>query len=140
MIRKIKRNRPYTPDEAAHLTGVTPVTIRRWRERGLMSIPETRPAIILGCDLIDFVKAQQTPKQHCQPHECYCLKCRAPRAPAFDEVEIIVINVRSGNMRALCCECTTVMHKRIPLAAVDALRSEHGLTVTLRCERITEDT
>jgi len=137
--RKVKRHRSYTVDEAARCLGSSPVTIRRWIKTGLPSMAERKPALILGDDLIAFLKARRPARQKCLPAQCYCLKCHAPRDPAFDEVEIVPISTTSGNMRALCSICATVMHKRVALAGIPALRSRHNMTVTLRYERINEN-
>ena len=137
--RAIKSNRTYTVDEAARTTGSSPVTIRRWLGKGLPAMTDRKPALILGEDLIAFLKARKPARQKCRPPECYCLKCRVPREPAFDTVEIIPINATTGNMRALCADCTTIMHKRVPLAVLPILKAEFGLTITLHCERINEN-
>lgn len=134
--RAVKRHRSYTASEAGRLLGIATVTVRRWLKSGLPAITDRQPALIIGGDLIDFLAARKPVKQKCMGPQCYCLKCRAPRDPAFKVVEIVPLKSTSGNMRALCSACASVMHKRIRLAVLPSLRSEFGLTVTLACEHI----
>ena len=137
-LRRIKRNRTYTADEAARTICVSTVTVRRWLKTGMTALTEQRPALIIGDDLINFLKGRKPPKQRCGLAECYCLKCKCPREPAFGEVEIVKVNAATGNMKALCGTCTSVMCKRMPLSRLLDLREKFGLTVTLVCERIDE--
>lgn len=57
----------------------------------------------------------------CQPNECYCVKCRAPRVPAGLTVEYLPMTPTSGNLRAICPACSTLMHRRTGLANPAAL-------------------
>lgn len=139
-LRRVKQNRTYTADEAARTVGVATVTVRRWMKTGLPAMTDQRPALILGDDLIAFLKGRKAPKQKCGPAECYCLKCRSPREPAFGEVEIVTINAAIGNMRALCGTCASIIHKRVPLSRLPDLRERFGLTITLVCERLDKTT
>ena len=71
----------------------------------------------------DHRKARRVPKRTCRLHECFCFACREPRTPAFGEVEFHPLTPSSGNMRALCAACATVMHKRVAVNRLDQLRS-----------------
>jgi hypothetical protein len=134
--RRVKQKRTYTADEAARVVGVATVTVRRWLKSGLPALAERRPALIIGEDLIAFLKGRKSPKQKCGPAECFCFKCKSPRKPAFGEVEILPVNVASGNMRALCETCTSIMHKRVSLSRLPDLAEKFGLIITLACERL----
>ncbi len=80
-LAKIHRN--YTVDEVAHLFGVHRNTVREWVKRGLPTTDGKRPMLILGCDLVAFLGARRAKnKRTCQPGEIYCVRCRAPKAPA----------------------------------------------------------
>lgn len=122
--RKIKRHRNYTVDEAARALGVTKPTVRNWINDGLPALKDQKPFLIIGSDLIAYLDARVPPKQKCRPHQCYCFKCRSPRNPAFGEVEFFQETAERGTIRALCIECTTVMHKCIrtdTIAAIERL-------------------
>ncbi|MEP3524794.1 MAG: helix-turn-helix domain-containing protein [Hyphomicrobiales bacterium] len=128
--RKVKKHRSYTVDEVSRLLGVHKGTVRRWRYNGLQVLDDQRPLLIIGSDLIAFLQAQTPTKQKCAPHECYCLKCRRPRAPAFGEAEFTPDKAHSGLLRALCEVCATIMHKRASHAQYRDLRAILAITIT----------
>ena len=119
----IKRHRSYDTDEAARALGVAKGTVRRWIECGLPAMKEQRPYLILGDDLIQFLRDRIPTPQKLQLHECLCFTCRKPRAPAFRAVEYFPRTLTSGNLRALCEVCSGVMHKAMPPSRLDALRT-----------------
>lgn len=128
--RRVKRHRNYTIEEAARALGVSKATVRNWIAKGLPILKDQRPFLILGDDLVAYLEASAPRKQSCQPHQCYCFKCRCPRDPAFGEVEYLPANADGGTIRALCIECTTVMHKRVSAKAIPAI--ERRATVKIR--------
>jgi excisionase family DNA binding protein len=120
--QRVKIHRSYTVDEAARALGVCKPTVRRWiKGGGLAVLTDQKPMLILGADLVDFLKASRAPHQKCQSYECYCVKCRKPQRPACDMIEYIPLTPTSGNLRGLCPECETFMHKRINIAALTTL-------------------
>lgn len=121
--RAIKRHRNYNVDEAARALNVAKGTIRRWIKDGLPAITDKKPALIMGADLIEFLKARKPKKQKLLINELLCFSCKVPRHPAFGEVEYIISNTKSGSLRALCEVCTTVMHKRISRCDADQLKT-----------------
>ncbi|MEP0234584.1 MAG: helix-turn-helix domain-containing protein [Parasphingorhabdus sp.] len=121
--RLIKIHRSYTVEEAARALGVAKGTVRRWLKQGLECLNDQRPALILGRDLKGFLETKRRPKQSCRPDECFCMSCKAPRRPAFDEVEFHPMTATGGNLRALCEACSTVMHKRVSTSGLEALKA-----------------
>lgn len=119
--RGIKIHWNYTVDEVARALGVAKGTVRRWIKAGLPALTEKRPVLIIGADLLDFLKARSASRHRCEPHECYCVKCRAPRPPAGRMADFVALTPTSGNLRALCPECASLMHKRVGVAALEAL-------------------
>lgn len=126
--RHVKSHRSYEVSEIARALGITKATVRRWLKDGLPHLKDQRPFLILGSDLKAFLEKRRKPKQTCRIDECFCMSCKAPRRPALGEVEFHPINPHGGNLRALCEHCTTVMHKRLSVTKLDALRAI--LTVT----------
>lgn len=126
--RRIKMHRSYDVAEAAKAVGVSRGTIRRYLKDGLHSLSDQRPVLILGQDLKEFLDAKRKPRQSCRIDQCYCMSCKVPRRPAFDEVEFHPTNAGRGNVRALCEICSTVMHKAVSADGLKALKSI--LTVT----------
>jgi hypothetical protein len=87
---------------------------------GLPTVRDTRPTLILGSDLIDYLDRKRSgPK--CSLAECYCFKCRAPRKPALGMADFIPMSEWGGNLRALCGVCGCLMHKRISFIGLTAL-------------------
>lgn len=131
--RRIKVHRSYDVAEVARALGVAKGTVRRWLKDGLPSLSDQRPILILGQDLKEFLDTKRKPKQSCRIDQCYCMSCKAPRRPAFDEVEFHPTNAGRGNIRGLCEICSTVMHKAVSADGLKALKSILTVT-TMRAE------
>jgi len=136
--RAIKKHRSYTVDEVARALKVAKGTVRRWLKSGLPALTEQRPALILGHDLIAFLDGRKRDRKACLLHQAYCFACRAPRDPAFNEVEFTPRANAVGMMRALCQDCTTVMHKRVSAARLPELREIVKVTIRQAPARIGE--
>lgn len=121
--RRIRKNRNYTYDEAAVRLGVHPRTVMGWvRTGGLRAFIDSRPHLIRGDDLVTFLKARRTAKRiRLRLHEFYCLRCKAPRPAAGRMADCPLTNLPTANLRALCPNCGTLMHKRVSLARLDEL-------------------
>ena len=135
--RRVKRHRSYAVDEAARTLSVAKGTVRRWLKNGLSHLDDQRPLLILGDDLVAFLKDRKPPKQRCSDVQCYCFRCRAPRSPALGEIEYWPMET-GGRISALCEECTTVMNKRVSRATIDRLRAKLRVTVRQADERISK--
>lgn len=121
--RKVKRHYNYTVHEAARTLGHCKGTIRRWLKEGLPALTDQKPKLILGDDLIAFLKGRAPPKRRCRPDECFCLKCRAPRRMAGGTADLVNPTQTGGNLEALCNQCGTLMYKRVSHRQLEALRS-----------------
>jgi hypothetical protein len=111
--RRIKKRRTYNVGEAARVADVTPATVRAWIKKGLAVVPGIHPTIIRGADFIAFLQKQRkSRKSPCGPGRLYCLSCKAPRRPAFGQVEFIADGPELGTLAGLCPDCTAVMKRR----------------------------
>jgi hypothetical protein len=72
---------------------------------------------------------QGRPKRSCPPGTCYCVKCRDARQPDGGMAEFVAINAKSGNLRALCPECGSLMHRRTSHAQLEAIRGFLDVTI-----------
>lgn len=134
--RRISKHRNYTVADVASCLGVSRGTVRRWVKDGLSALQDCKPMLVLGGDLIDFLKARQKPHQNCGLDECYCFSCRAPRPAAGGLVEFRRDTPTTGNLRALCAVCTTVMHKRVSASRLGELQSVLDVTIVQAFEPI----
>lgn len=115
--QRVKRLRTYNVREAAKVTGATPGTVRHWLKDGLHAVEGCYPTIIRGADLIDFLQRRNMKrKRPCGPGRLFCLRCKEPRRPAFDEVEFWPDGPQLGSLRGLCPGCTGMMHRRTSVA------------------------
>jgi excisionase family DNA binding protein len=121
----IKIHRNYDPGEIADLLRVHKNTVLRWIKTGLPLVETRRPFLILGEDLRAYLKQIRVgKKQKCQLWEMYCFKCRAPKKPAFGEVDFKPRVEPMGNLVGLCPDCSTVMNRSINRAALDRLKGD----------------
>ena len=127
-LAKIHRN--YTVEEVAALFGVHRNTVREWVKRGLPTNDDRRPMLILGRDLVAFLRARRAKnKRSCQPGELYCVRCRAPRAPAGDMADYQPVTEMFGNLIAICSDCEAMMYRRVSLAKLEEVRGKLDLTM-----------
>ena len=136
-LAKIHRN--YTVDEVATLFGIHKNTVREWVKRGLPTNDGKRPILILGRDLVTFLTARRAKnKRTCQPGEIYCVRCRAPRAPAGDMVDYVPVTPTLGNLMAICSACETMIYRRVSLAKLDLVRGNLEIALPQALEHIGE--
>lgn len=116
---KITAKKTYTLKEIATLLKVKLVSIHRWRQEGLQKIDNSRPPLIHGQDLINFLNAKKKKRKHpCNIDQLFCVKCQKPRHSRNNAVSIIVNNCRT-NMTGACQECNTKINKTISPKKID---------------------
>ncbi|MEO9132345.1 MAG: helix-turn-helix domain-containing protein [Sphingomonas sp.] len=119
--RLAKLHRSFSVFELADLLCVHRNTVRQWISDGLPVIDGARPILILGSEFQAWWgKRTKARKRPCAPGQMYCLKCREPKAAALGMVEYASTNATTGNLKALCETCGTLMHQRIALARISA--------------------
>ena len=136
-LAKIHRN--YTVDEVAQLFDVHRNTVREWVKRGLPTSDGKRPMLILGRELVAFLTVRRAKnKRPCPPGEIYCVRCRAPRAPAGEMVDYVPLTATLGNLVAICAACETMMYRRVSLAKLESVRGNLDITMPQALEHIRE--
>jgi len=136
-LAKIHRN--YTVEEVAVMFGVHRNTVREWVKRGLPTNDGRRPMLILGRDLVAFIRARRAKnKRTCQPGELYCFGCRAPKAAAGDMADYQPLTATLGNLIAMCADCETIMYRRVSLAKLEQVRGKLDITLPQALPHIDE--
>lgn len=137
-----KIHRSYTVEEIARLYGLHRNTVRSWLNGGgLVAIDGGRPVLVQGKVLRAFLDARRTAaKRPCPVGTLYCFKCREPRPPALGMADFIVGKAGTGNLRALCEVCGSIMHRRTRLEAVAVVLPGIAVRVVEAAPRIAEGT
>lgn len=136
-LAKIHRN--YTVEEVAALFGVHRNTVREWVKRGLPTTDDRRPMLILGRDLVAFLRARRAKnKRTCQPGEIYCIRCRAPKAPDGAMADYEPVTETLGNLIGMCPDCELMMYRRVSLAKLEQIRGQLDITMPEALRHISE--
>ena len=137
--RQVKIRRTYTVGEIAHLLAIHKNTVREWINAGLPTIDDRRPILILGFDLIAFLRARRARnKRPCSPGQMYCFRCRTPKIPAGDMAEYVAITEKVGNLTAICPDCTSMIHRLVSWAKLEDFRAKMDITFPQALRRLSE--
>jgi hypothetical protein len=133
----VKLNRTYDASQLAACCGVHKNTVLNWRTSGLEPIDNRKPIVFHGSAVRDFLKKRNAKrKQPCGPGRFYCFRCREPRAPSSRLVEYVPLTTKSGNLKASCAACETVMHRRVRRSDVAATMPDLDVQFTERSLRL----
>jgi hypothetical protein len=120
--RLIKRDYAYFISEIADLFHLHPNAVRRWIKAGLFTVDDRRPALIHGGDLIDFLDTRQAQrKQKCAIDEFYCCRCRRPRRPLFNRVQVQIRKAKI-NLSGVCDTCGSRMNSVGSVSGIEDYR------------------
>ena len=137
--RLVKIHRNYTVGDITHLLSVHKNTVREWIKRGLPTIDDKRPKLILGRDLSAFIQARRVKnKQPCKPNQMYCLRCRSPKIPAGNMVDYQPATESLGNLFGICPDCEAGMNRRTSLAKLVQIRGILDITFPEGLQRIVD--
>lgn len=137
----VKIHRNYTVEEVASLLGKHKNTVRNWVKDGLAPIDDKRPMLILGHDLVEFIKKRREKnKQSCQPGELYCVRCRVPKFPAGDMAEYSPVTEKFGNLIAICPDCNSIMNQRVSLGRIGEFCGKMDITFPKELQHIVKRT
>jgi Helix-turn-helix domain len=137
--RLVKIHRNYTVEDIALLLGIHKNTVRAWIKAGLPLCDARRPILILGRELVLFLKTQRAKnKQQCGPGKIYCMRCRAPRIPAGQMVDLEEKTDVLGCLVGICSECGTMMYRRVSMAKLPLIRGNLEVTIVGAERRVSE--
>lgn len=127
--RLVKIHRSYTVEEVGRLFGTHKNTVRAWVRAGLPTCDSNRPMLILGRELVAFLKARRTKnKRPCQPGEIYCVRCRAPKRPAGDMADYQPLTASLGNLTGICPDCQGMIYRRASVAKLAHVQGKLDIT------------
>lgn len=133
----VKLNRTYDASQLAACCGVHKNTVLNWRGAGLEPIDSSKPIVFHGSVVREFLKKRNANrKQPCGPGKLYCLRCREPRPPALGLVEYVTLTPKTGNLKAFCGTCETVMHRKVRRADLAAAMPETDVQFAERSLRL----
>lgn len=128
---RVKTHTSYTTRELADRLGVHKNTVRHWQRNGLTAIDSQRPYLFKGAVVRAFLTEQNSKrKRPCPVGTLFCFKCREPREPVPTSVQYVEMRPGAGNLRGVCTDCGTVMHRRVRQSAIHAVLP--GLLVQIR--------
>jgi hypothetical protein len=112
--QRVKIYRNYTARRLADCLGIHKNTVRHWHRNGLSPIDGRRPYLFNGAVVRAFlIQRSARRKRPCPTGMLFCFRCREPRKPIVTSVEYLQQGTRAGNLRAPCCDCGTIMHRRV---------------------------
>jgi hypothetical protein len=112
-----KIHRSYTVEEVSALYGVHKNSVRNWIKKGLPTLDDQKPCLILGQDLRTFLQvSRKNRKQKCKPTEMYCMRCKSPQLPALNMVDYEASTATTGRLIGICGACECGINKFISLA------------------------
>lgn len=112
--RRVRKHRSYSIAELAELLDVHRNSVRNWIKRGMACLRTSAGLLIHADDVHAYLgKRRAASRSSCPPGTMYCLRCRAPRRPPPELVELLPIEGRPPNLRGLCPECGGFMHRRV---------------------------
>jgi hypothetical protein len=113
-VNLIKGTYLYEPSEIAKLFHIHRNTVRHWFKEGLNPIDGRKPVLVHGSDLKAFLaQRQEARRRKCAPGEFFCFRCRAPRRPWGNLVDVSQHAEKIAKLTAICGVCETEMHQTI---------------------------
>ncbi len=137
--RQVNIHRNYTVEETANLFCIHKNTVREWVKTGLPTSDDKRPMLILGRDLATFLQARRANKKRpSRPGEIYCVRCRTAKVPAGDMADYRPITEKTGNLEAICPDCTSMMYRCVSLAKLSLVQGKMVIRFPQALRRVNE--
>ena len=117
--RLIKRRESYSFKQICELFGVHERTVQGWKQEGLKIINDSKPHLVPGADLKEFLmKKQANRKTKLQSNEFYCTKCRQAVRSTDNEVFLVLSGKTIGKdqmkeivIKGACEYCNTRINR-----------------------------
>lgn len=132
-------NMQYDVQDAAEALGVTPQTVRLWIKDGLPTLNSSRPILIMGFHLRDYIENRFKKTKHkLALGEFYCMRCRVARKPFGMMADYVPLNAQRGRLEALCGVCDARCSRLATEASLLALSKALDITRPSEIEQETK--
>lgn len=102
----VKANATYTVIEAAQALKVTPATIRNWIRDGLEAMTSSKPYLILGAAIREYLRAKYAAaRRPLNDDELFCPSCGKGRKPLNTQVSQSEITAKTDLLKGICHHC-----------------------------------
>ena len=106
--------------------GVHRNTVRNWTRKGLETVRAGATVLILGDELRAYLTRRRGKRRvRCPPGSMFCMKCREARCPATELTELVPLTPTTANLRGLCPDCGSLMHRRANLGRLGEIGFGH---------------
>lgn len=104
--RGLAKDRTYTLKVAARTIGSSETTIRKYEKQGLRVIRDSRPHLVRGADLIEFLHKREAAHRNAMASgQFYCMTCKAPRSAVQTSITFASYSSLTGRLSGLCDTC-----------------------------------
>lgn len=118
-LRLIKTREAYSTAKICVLLNVHERTVQEWYRKGLKTLNEQKPFLVMGYELKRFLEEMlKSRKTKLNPDEFYCTKCREAVKPTDKDVWITVSTNSIGNqgfksmtIKGICENCNSKLNK-----------------------------
>jgi hypothetical protein len=120
--RRLRAVLAYDVRELSRTLGITQGTVRAMIRRGLPTLSNRRPTLILGHAAREFIERENArAKQPLAPDQLYCLSCKAPTRPWGMLVDLVG-TARNPRLEGMCETCEGRCSRVVSTARLPDLR------------------
>lgn len=134
-LRRIRYWYAYDVDEVCSLykdMNLHPQTVLCWIKNGLLVADNSKPFLIMGQHLKDFLGERNKSQKHkTAVQELFCMSCRDVKKAYKRQVQI----TKQGhlhNMKAHCPDCKSIMNKGIKLESYPEIKKFYAVVDVLQ--------
>jgi hypothetical protein len=110
----VKANATYDVFEAARALSVTPATIRNWIKDGLEAMTASKPYLILGSAIREYLRAKYAAaRRPLKDDELFCPSCGKGRKPLNMQVSQSQITAKTDLLKGICGHCASTATRMI---------------------------
>lgn len=129
-IKLIKHRHSYTFEEISNVLNIHPRTIQTWKKEGLNVIDSTKPYLVMGYDLKEFLnKKLQSRKIKLESNQFYCTKCRNAVSSKLNQVKLKITGKTIGKdahqetvITGKCETCGTKLNRFSHSGKIDEIK------------------